>query len=75
MKKYLFILVLISTFIVCPAQTEEGMKFVEEGKAWICNAYGAPYGDDLYFYIQGDTIVNGHQAKKMYVQDEGIIRY
>jgi hypothetical protein len=75
MKKYLFILVLIFTSIFCPAQTEEGMKFVEDGKAWICNSYQALNGDDLYFYFDGDTIINGHQAKKMYVQDEGIIRY
>ena len=51
--------------------------FVEENKRWTC--WVNPYGADLYyFYIKGDTIVDGRTCKKFYSQNEhndGLTRY
>ena len=51
--------------------------FVEENKRWTC--WANPYGADLYyFYIKGDTIVDGRTCKKLYSQNEhndGLTRY
>ena len=51
--------------------------FVEENKRWTC--WRNPYGADLYyFYLKGDTIVDGRTCKKLYSQNEhndGLTRY
>ena len=73
MKRILFVLLLTTPML--SMADEEYHPFVEDGKVWTCNSYQALNGDDLYFFFDGDTIINDHQAKKMYVQDNGIIRY
>ena len=74
MKKYLFILVLIFTSIVCSAQTEEGMKFVEEGKVWHFHRQSPPmYCHDFTYFIQGDTVIGDYRCKKLYTENNDYI--
>lgn len=74
MKKYLFILVLIFSSIVCSAQTEEGMKFVEEGKVWHFHRQSPPmYCHDFTYFIQGDTVIGDYRCKKLYTENNDYI--
>lgn len=67
MKKCLFVSILIFPFIVCPAQTEERMKFVEEGKVWTYFRTSPPaYMHFFSFFLEGDTVLGGKECKKLY---------
>ncbi|MBQ8593694.1 MAG: hypothetical protein IJ467_05300 [Bacteroidaceae bacterium] len=45
-------------------------SFVTEGKMWHCSKWKPAFTglEDRYYYIQGDTVINGRAAKKMYLK-------
>ncbi len=49
---------------------DEYIPFVEEGKTWIYSAisdiYGTPIGRDVYFTMNGNTVINDKTYKKVY---------
>lgn len=64
MKKYL--LMILALLPIC-VSSQDFRPLVEEGKKWCYQPYMGGIDYSFEMFVSGDTIVDGHSCKKLYI--------